>query len=151
MKNLLERNKIMDFTTNNKNSAIDKLASPTNYLIQVSLNNFKVNIYTGKQGGWKLIHQYTCTIGKPSTPTPRGTYSIGEKGPYFGVNKGYKCLYYTQFSGDYLFHSIVYNLDGSVRDGRLRMRLSNGCIRLATEHAKWIYHTIPKGTKVVIQ
>ena len=47
------------------------------------------------------------------------------------MEKGYKCWYYTQFKGNYLFHSIIYNLDGSIRDGRLGMKLSDGCIRLA--------------------
>ena len=45
------------------------------------------------------------TIGKKSTPTPKGTFSIGIKGLYFGVERGYKCciihslkeiIYFTQ-------------------------------------------------------
>ena len=51
--------------------------------------------------------------------------NIGIKELYFGVEKGYKCWYYTQFNGNYLFHSIIYNLDGSIRDGRLGMKLSD--------------------------
>ncbi|SFA96169.1 L,D-transpeptidase catalytic domain [Clostridium frigidicarnis] len=80
----------------------------------------------------------------------KGTHVIGIKGLYFGVNKGYKCFYYTQFKGNYLFHSILYNLDGSIRDGRLGMSISDGCIRLAKENAKWIYDNIPIETKVYI-
>jgi len=30
------------------------------------------------------------------------------------------------------------------------MALSDGCIRLTKENAKWIWDNIPKGTKVVI-
>jgi len=126
------------------------ISSTTNYLIWVDLINFKVNIFEGSTNKWSLVHSYLCTIGKPSTPTPKGNFTIGIKGLYFGVNKGYKCWYYTQFKGNYLFHSIIYNLDGSVRDGRLGMRLSDGCIRLAKVNAKWIYDNIPRGTKVVI-
>jgi len=126
------------------------ISSTTNYLIWVDLKNFKVNIFEGSTNKWSLVHSYLCTIGKPSTPTPKGNFTIGIKGLYFGVNKGYKCWYYTQFKGNYLFHSIIYNLDGSVRDGRLGMRLSDGCIRLAKVNAKWIYDNIPMGTKVVI-
>ncbi|EKQ57000.1 MULTISPECIES: L,D-transpeptidase [unclassified Clostridium] len=128
----------------------NNISSATDYLIWVNLSNFKVNIYKGSTNKWNLLHSYLCTIGKPSTPTPKGTFTVGIKGLYFGVNKGYKCWYYTQFKGNYLFHSIIYNLDGSVRDGRLGMRLSDGCIRLAKENAKWIYDNIPQGTKVVI-
>lgn len=125
-------------------------SSSTNYFIWVDLKKFKVNVFEGSTNKWRLIHSYTCTIGKPSTPTPKGNYTIGIKGLYFGVEKGYKCWYYTQFYGNYLFHSIIYNLDGSVRDGRLGMALSDGCVRLSKENAKWIYDNIPKGTKVYI-
>ncbi len=135
-------------STNYVNS--NNFSSETNYLIWVKLTNFKVNIFEGSTNKWSLVHSYLCTIGKPSTPTPKGNFTIGIKGLYFGVNKGYKCWYYTQFKGNYLFHSIIYNLDGSVRDGRLGMRLSDGCIRLAKVNAKWIYDNIPRGTKVVI-
>ena len=128
----------------------NNFSSATNYLIWVNLGSFKVNIFKGSVNKWTLIHSYLCTIGKPSTPTPKGTYTVGIKGLYFGVNKGYKCWYYTQFKGNYLFHSIIYNLNGTVRDGRLGMKLSDGCIRLAKENAKWIYDNIPRGTKVII-
>lgn len=37
-----------------------------------------------------------------------------------------------------------------VKDGRLGMRLSHGCVRLAIENAKWIYDNIPSGTTVII-
>lgn len=128
----------------------NNFSSDTNYLIWVDLKNFKVNIFQGTINEWKLLHSYLCTIGKNSTPTPKGIFKIGIKGLYFGVNRGYKCWYYTQFKGNYLFHSIIYNLDGSVRDGRLGMKLSDGCIRLTKINAKWIYDNIPKDTKVVI-
>ena len=127
-----------------------QFSSKTKYFMFVDLKSFKVNIFTGSKGNWKLLHSYICTIGKKSTPTPKGTYLVGIKGLYFGVEKGYKCWYYTQFKGNYLFHSIIYNLDGSVRDGRLGMALSDGCVRLEKVNAKWIYDNIPEGTKVYI-
>ncbi|WP_300381709.1 L,D-transpeptidase [Clostridium sp.] len=125
-------------------------SSKTNYFIWVDLKNFKTNIFKGSSNKWILTKSYICTIGKPSTPTPKGTYTIGIKGLYFGVEKGYKCWYYTQFRGNYLFHSIIYNLNGSVRDGRLGKALSDGCVRLSKENAKWIYDNIPEETKVHI-
>lgn len=125
-------------------------SSDTKYFIWVDLKKFKVNIFTGSKNNWRLLHSYLCTIGKKSTPTPKGTYLIGIKGLYFGVEKGYKCWYYTQFKGNYLFHSILYNLDGSIRDSRLGMALSDGCVRLEKVNAKWIYDNIPEGTKVNI-
>ena len=55
------------------------------------------------------------------------------------------------YKGNYLFHSIIYNLDGSIRDGRLGMKLSDGCIRLAKVNAKWIYDNVPAGSTVYIE
>jgi len=80
----------------------------------------------------------------------RGTFSVGSKGYSFGENKGYSCYYWTQFHGDYLFHSILYNpYTRVVQDGRLGASLSHGCVRLAIDDAKWIHDTIPRGTTVV--
>ena len=142
---------VMKYNSNTKSYVnSNNFSSATNYFIWVELKHFNVNIFEGSTNKWVLIQSYLCTIGKKSTPTPKGTYTIGIKGLYFGVNKGYKCWYYTQFKGNYLFHSIIYNLDGSVRDGRLGMALSDGCIRLAKENAKWIWDNISSGTKVVI-
>ncbi|MCD8365775.1 MAG: L,D-transpeptidase family protein, partial [Clostridiales bacterium] len=64
----------------------------------------------------------------------------------------YTCWYYTQFYGNYLFHSVLY-YPGSmtrVKDGRLGMNLSHGCVRLSMTNAKWIYDNIPIGTKVYV-
>lgn len=126
------------------------LTSTTNYLIWVDTKNFKTNIFKGSKGNWTLVHSYLCSIGKASTPTPKGTFKVGIRGLYFGKERGYICRYYTQFKGNYLFHSIIYNLNGSVRDGRLGKAISDGCVRLALENAKWIWDNIPQGSTVKI-
>lgn len=128
----------------------NNFVSPTTFLIWVDKKNFKTNIFKRQENKWILVHSYLCTIGKNSTPTPNGKFKVGIKGIYFGVAKGYKCWYYTQFKGNYLFHSIIYNLDGTVRDGRLGMKLSSGCIRLEKVNAKWIYDNVPRDTTVII-
>ena len=48
--------------------------------------------------------------------------------------------------------SILYsiNKNGTLRDGRLGMALSHGCVRLDINNAKWIYDNIPSGTTVVV-
>ena len=35
-------------------------------------------------------------------------------------------------------------------DGRLGQSISQGCVRLDIDNAKWIYNNIPSGTKVKI-
>ncbi|WP_414633015.1 L,D-transpeptidase [Clostridium sp. UBA7503] len=127
------------------------LKSDTEYLIYVELNKFRTNIFKKNGNRWSLVKSYKCSIGKPSTPTIKGIFKVGIKGPYFGVEHGYKCYYYTQIKGNYLFHSIIYNLNGTVRDGRLGMRISDGCVRLAKENAKWIYDNVPKGSTIYIE
>ena len=126
------------------------LSSNTKYLIWVDTKNSQVNIFLGKKDKWVLTKNCLCSIGKPSTPTPLGTFKIGAKGYSFGESHGYICYYYTQFNGNYLFHSILYNLDNSVRDGRLGYKISNGCIRLAKVNAQWIYNNVPYGSTVYI-
>ena len=49
------------------------LASSTKYLIWVDTENFQVNIFKGTNHKWILNRNYICSIGKPSTPTPKGT------------------------------------------------------------------------------
>lgn len=135
-------------TTNFVNN--NNFTSSTNYFIYVDTKNFFTNIFQGSTNNWKLVHSYLCTIGKPSTPTIKGDFKLGVKGLYFGVERGYKCWYYSQIKGNYLFHSIIYNLDGSVKDGRLGMALSDGCVRLAKENAKWLWDNVPEKTSIHI-
>lgn len=140
-----------DYISNVTNFAnSNNFKSDTYYFIYVDTKNFKTNIFEGSLNKWKLIRSYLCTIGKPSTPTIKGDFKLGVKGLYFGVNRGYKCWYYSQIKGNYLFHSIIYNLDGTVRDGRLGMALSDGCVRLARENAKWLWDNIPENTAIHI-
>lgn len=125
--------------------------SDTPYFIIVNLNKKEVNIFEGENKNWKLINTFLCDIGMPSSPTITGRYRINLKGESFGQDKGYKCKYYTQIHEGILFHSIIYNLDGSVRDGRLGYAISHGCIRLDTDNAKWIYDYIPKDTQIILR
>lgn len=126
------------------------LSSNTNFLIWVDTKNFQVNVFNFSKEKWIFNRKYICSIGKPSTPTPKGLFKVGAKGYSFGENHGYICYYYTQFLGNYLFHSILYNLDNTIRDDRLGYKISNGCIRLAKDNAFWIYKNIPYGTTVYI-
>lgn len=124
-------------------------SSSTNWLLLVNLSSCKVGVYQGGRGSWQQVFYWDCGPGKPSTPTVTGEFTVTGKGYSFG--HGYTCYYYTQFYGDYLFHSIKYYQGTfNVMDGRLGVQVSNGCVRLALQNAKWLYENIPYGTKVVI-
>ena len=124
--------------------------SNTNYLILVDRAACKVAVYAGRFGAWNNIMYWDCAPGKSSTPTVSGTFTVQGKGYYFDSGSA-RCDWYTQFYGNYLFHSVLYSkYNGSLMDGRVGIPLSHGCVRLQIDNAKWIYDNIPRGTKVVI-
>lgn len=124
-------------------------SSSTQYLILVNRSTHKVGIFSGWQGNWRCVNYWDCSDGAPSTPTVEGTFTVGIRGYYFDSGAS-RCYWYTQFKGNYLFHSVLYNKNGTLRDGRLGMPLSHGCVRLDINNAKWIYDNIPAGTTVVV-
>ena len=125
-------------------------SSSTKWLILVDTSKNRVGVFTGSKSNWVRKYYWKCTSGASSTPTVKGQFTVGIKGKVFG--SGYSCWYYTQFYGNYLFHSILYNPGSmtSVQDGRLGINASHGCVRLSLSNAKWIYDNIPKNTKVVV-
>ena len=128
----------------------DSYASNTSYLLLVNGATHKVGVFSGSKGNWNMIAYWDCSDGKKSTPTVRGEFTVASKGYYFDSGD-FRCYYYTQFYGNYLFHSVLYDKEnGNLADGRLGMGLSHGCVRLQIDNAKWIYDNIPAGTKVVV-
>lgn len=130
----------------------NKIASPSNYLIITSIIERSTYIYEKGPNMWILLYRWSCTVGKPSTPTIKGQFAVGVKYPAI-TSEGSKvsAKYATQIEGEYYYHSILYDLTGQyVIDGRLGVAISHGCIRLATENAKWIFDNAPQGTTVVI-
>lgn len=123
--------------------------SSTNWLMLTDTSGCRTAIYYGHHGAWRPVKEWICSPGAPATPTVTGEFTVTGKGYSFG--NGFTCYYYTQFYGDYLYHSVLYYQNSfRVMDGRLGMHLSHGCVRLDIDNAKWIYDNIPYGTKVVI-
>lgn len=100
-----------------------KMSSSTKWLILVDTKSCKVGIFKGGRGNWDLQKYWSCSPGASATPTVKGTFTVQSKGLAFG--SGYTCWYYTQFYGNYLFHSVLYNPGSktSLQDGRLGMQL----------------------------
>lgn len=124
-------------------------SSTTPYLIMVDRASHKVGVFKGGRGLWNNLYYWDCADGAPSTPTVGGIFKVGMKGYYFDSGSA-RCFWYTQFYGNYLFHTVLCYKDGSIMDGRVGMALSHGCVRLQIPNAKWIYDNIPKGTTVVV-
>lgn len=121
--------------------------SATDYFIAVDLSNHRTVVFTRSDGSWVDVMNVTVSVGAPETPTVTGTFTIAERGYSFG--SGYTCYYWTQFYGDYLFHSVLYD-EGTfdVQDGRLGYSISHGCVRMDINDAYWINQNVPYGTKV---
>ncbi|MDO4490964.1 MAG: GBS Bsp-like repeat-containing protein [Lachnospiraceae bacterium] len=126
-------------------------SSDTNYLILVNRALHRVAIYQGSKNNWKEIKYWPCVVGKPSTPTPTGTFKIKGRFDWFGSD--HKCWWATQIEGYYYFHTVLYYWDDApkrILDGTMDAAASMGCIRLEEPNARWIYTTIPRGTTVHI-
>lgn len=124
-------------------------SSATPYLILVNRSTHKVGIFQGWQGHWNCIQYWDCGDGAANTPTKEGQFATASKGYYFDSGSA-RCFWYTQFSGNYLFHSVLCYKNGAIMDGRVGLAISHGCVRLEVQNAKWIYDNIPTGTKVVV-
>lgn len=136
------------WVSDSTNAKAQSYASRTNWLILVDTSRCVTSIYYGSQGNWDLNRRYVCSTGRAGTPTVIGEYEVFGKGYSFG--HGYTCYYYTQFYGDYLFHSSPYYVNSNrIMDPTMGVPSSAGCVRLEIQNAKWIYDNIPYGTKVV--
>jgi lipoprotein-anchoring transpeptidase ErfK/SrfK len=142
-------------TTNISPNNINTLniESTTSYFINVNLLTQKTYIYKGNSDNWNLIRTCPCSTGIVGEDTPTGSFSIKEKGDWFFSDKyqqGGK--YWTQITGDILFHSVPFAKDKTtVLDYTMSKPSSHGCIRLSIDDAKWLYTNVPKGSKIIIK
>jgi hypothetical protein len=125
-------------------------SSPTQYLLMVDTDDTKTVVFQGSRGHWDILYVWDCGSGAPETPTILGEFSVGAKGYSFGEQWGYSCYYYTQFYGDYLFHTGLYYANTwTPMDTAMNIRNSHGCVRLDPPNAKWIWDNADTGTTVV--
>ena len=134
-------------------------SSNTKYLISVSRELNRLCVYEGKKGDWKLKYYWMCSTGRPEngsiSKTPTGSWLMPEEDNhlgYIGGHKDYTCWYATRFYKRCFFHSVTYMPASKVEklDPRLGMNISDGCIRLDIENAKWIYDNCHTGTRVIV-
>ena len=119
--------------------------SNTNWLILVDTTSNRVGVYRGYLNNWNEVKYWPCTSGAKATPTVKGTFTVQGKGKSFG--SGYTCWYYTQFYGNYLFHSVIYKQGSmsTITDGRLGINASHGCVRLKMQNGYIIqFHQVRK-------
>ena len=133
-----------DYSRSTKESFINhrkEAASKTAWLVWVSLDKQRVNVFQGAKGQWKLVITLPCSTGKASTPTPSGWHTVDFKKMWVDG-----CKYYTEVCGSGI-HRWPGRLDKKILGSHTA---SHGCIRLNEGGAKWIYQHIPKNTRVLV-
>lgn len=127
-----------------------KTVTPTGpYNIYVNKSKQRVYIFNGQT----IVKEFICSTGKDETPTLSGRFLTGSKGSLFYASDSSICYYWTRINNNYLFHSVIYDLDGypiQSEYDKLGSKASHGCIRLPIDDAKWIQDNIPYGTLVTI-
>ncbi|GFN23922.1 L,D-transpeptidase [Thermanaeromonas sp. C210] len=122
------------------------------YWIEVIIAEQRVRIYHDGD----LIKDWPASTGTPDKPTPTGVFAIQNRGEWFFSEKYQQGgRWWVSFKdwGVYLFHSVPMDRQQNIIEAeaaRLGTPASHGCVRLATENAKWIYDHIPQGAPVYI-
>ena len=132
-------------------------SSSTNYLVLTNITYHRLVLFKYIEGRWISVMDSPISVGKSSTPTPTGTFYVYNHWEYFDGDYNdsyltYQCWWSTCFYGPYYFHSVLYDYNsgypGRLRDGRMKVNVSHGCVRMPLENAKYLYDHSPIGTKV---
>ncbi len=110
-------------------------------------NPYSIEVVTKKRilkllKNGKVLKHYPVAVGKPATPTPKGSWKIIKKN-----------LWGAQFGGYFMRLSIpwgIYGIHGTNKPWSIGQSVSNGCIRMYNKDAKELYNTVSVGTPVLI-
>ncbi len=125
----------------------------TPWHVVISIATRSVHVY--KQG--RRVKSFKVVVGKPSTPTPRGSFFIEEGLRLSRKHVGYpyalatsaRSPVFKEFMGgpgQIAFHGIV-NIPGS----KMGTATSNGCIRMKTPALMWMASHIKAGTPLTVR
>jgi lipoprotein-anchoring transpeptidase ErfK/SrfK len=91
----------------------------------------------------KVFRTYTVAVGKPATPTPKGTFKIINRSINPGGPFGSRWLGLSTPTGDYGIH-------GTNNPSSIGKNISNGCIRMYNNQVIELSNLVPIGTIVKI-
>ncbi len=141
------RKAVMQFQRN-KGLTVDGIVGPITYnalfndkgkpSISINLSEKKLYFYSNSQ----LDRTFPVAVGKNTTPTPAGNWMITKKG-----------LWGRQFGGYFMQLSIpwgTYGIHATNKPWTIGKAVSNGCIRMYNQDAKYIYDRVAFGTEVKI-
>lgn len=89
-----------------------------------------------------LLKTYVVAGGKPSTPSPFGTWKVISKGEWGGG-----------FGGKWMGFNVPwgkYGIHGTIYPDSIGWNSSHGCVRMRNEDVEELYKIVKVGTKVII-
>ena len=122
-----------------------RIDSASNYLIWVSLDKQRVNVFMLEGGRWNLKYVWKTSTGKADAPTLdqsfKYNYKVQKKGKTVLGLKWYTFVY----------GSGIHKFPGSGMNKVIGIKpVSHSCIRIPEAGAKWIFDTVPVGSRVWI-
>lgn len=124
----------------------------TPWKIEVDLSERQVTVYRGD----RAKRRFRAVVGKPSTPTPRGSYFVEEalrlsssdRGGPFALATSARSNVFAEFEGG----PGQIGIHGTDKlSGRPGTAVSHGCIRVRTKAITWIARRIGAGVPLVIR
>lgn len=109
------------------------------YSITINVSNHSLTLFKDN----KVFKTYRVAVGKPSTPTPKGTFKIINKAINPGGPFGARWMGLNAPNGDYGIH-------GTNNPNSIGKNVSNGCIRMYNKDVIEIFNLVPVGTVVKI-
>lgn len=111
-------------------------------VFKIIINTSARTLTLYKDGKW--YKSYPVAVGKPSTPTPKGTFKV--------INKAYKPG--GPFGERWLGLNIPgggYGIHGTNNPSSIGKAVSNGCVRMFNNDVIELYNLVPVGTVVEIR
>lgn len=117
----------------------DKLMRAYGSYVTINLATRRLGFHEGE----RLVNSYPVGVGKPSTPTPTGSYSVREKLMHPGGMLGTRWMGLSVPGGNYGIH-------GTNNPPSIGGYVSNGCIRMYNQDVEELFPKVMIGTAVEI-
>jgi lipoprotein-anchoring transpeptidase ErfK/SrfK len=120
-------------------------------MIQVNLVTHRLSVIVDN----KVIREFPVAVGKPSTPTPTGTFFVTAKVNAINPNTIYGPLalalsaYSPALAGDFPPNGQV-AIHGWTVPSVIGQAVSHGCVRMKIADMKWVVSHVSTGSPVVI-
>ncbi|WP_242334733.1 L,D-transpeptidase [Limosilactobacillus urinaemulieris] len=153
----------IDWQKSSETKVYPNLSKVKHLWIKVNLKTNRTYLYDGNHVIYTMystggIYKKDPKTGKMKSMTPTGTFYVQQErgNSFYNARLKEGANYYTSWlnHGEYLFHSVPTNADGSYNKKEAaklgKSTGSHGCIRLSVADAKWMEENLPVGTKVEI-